>query len=95
MVAVYPITAGAANIVARPATTRTFLGIYNQSATATVYIAFDTPAVAAATAGQLTLLPAVSTNMSSAVFFSDYGNTPGGALNIIASTDATPVTIIE
>jgi hypothetical protein len=69
-----------------------YLGIFNQSVAATVYVAFDTPAVAAATAGQLTLLPATGGNLSFALFRS--GEVPRGVLNIIASAGGTPVTVV-
>jgi hypothetical protein len=91
-VAVYPITAGAANIVALPVRPHEYLGIFNQSITATVYVAFDTPAIAAATAGQVTLLPVVGANKSSVEFTGN--SVPNGAINVIASAAATPVTII-
>ena len=54
------VTAGVANAVASPARQRSYLAILNQSATATVYVAFDVPAVAAAAAGQLTIGPNVA-----------------------------------
>jgi hypothetical protein len=96
MATTYAITAGAANAVARPAKSRVVLGIYNQSTTATVYVAFDTPAIAAATAGQFTLQPATATNIAQLVFPGpDPQNVPTGAVNIIASAAATPVTIVE
>jgi hypothetical protein len=88
-------TAGAASAVATPKKGRTYLGIQNQSTTATIYIAFDTAAVAAATAGQITLGPlsAAASMPSSAVW--NVPNVPGNAINIIASAAATPVTILE
>jgi hypothetical protein len=96
MAAVYAITATGTNQVARPAKARNFLGIYNQSTTATVYVAFDAAAVAAATAGQVTLLPITGANVS---WFAwgpgDAQALPSSAINIIASAAATPVTIIE
>lgn len=89
---IYPITAGAANTVAVPMQQRQYLGVFNQSATATVYVAFDVAAVAAATAGQITLQPATATNISSVQFIGP--GTPFSAVNIIASAAATPVTVV-
>ena len=88
---VFAIAATGASQVARPPKARNNLLIANQSATATVYVAFDAAAVAAATAGQLTLQPAAATNVSSVQFV---GDAPGGAINIIASA-AAPVTVVE
>jgi hypothetical protein len=89
--AVIPVGATTANQVVQGAKPRRFLGIYNQSATIAVYVAFDQAAVAAPTAGQLTLQPAAATNVSSVVFIGE--DTPSGAINIIASA-AAPVTVI-
>jgi hypothetical protein len=91
-VAVYPITAGVGNIVALGVRPHEYLGIFNQSITATVYVAFDTAAVAAATAGQITLLPVVGANKSSVEFTGN--SVPNGAVNVIASAAGTPLTII-
>ena len=91
-VQVLAVTAGAANAVALPVRVRPYLGVFNQSVTATVYVAFDAPAVAAATAGQITLLPVVGANKSSIEFTG--AECPSGAVNIIASAAATPVTVI-
>lgn len=91
------ITAGAANVVASPARQRNYLSIQNQSTTATVYVAFDTAAVAAATAGQLTLGPAVAAGQPSVITWMDSNpnSIPWNAINVIASAAATPVTILE
>jgi hypothetical protein len=90
----YAITAGVASAVARPAKSRTYLGIFNQSAN-TVTVAFDTPAVAGA-AGQLTLQPAAATNISQVVFGpGDPQAVPCGAINLIASLAGSAVTIVE
>lgn len=89
------LTAGAANLIASPKKGRSYLAIYNQSATATVYIAFDTPAVAAATAGQLTLGPLEATSPLPTSIVWNVPNVPGNAINIIASAAGTPVTILE
>jgi hypothetical protein len=99
MSAVYGITAGAANQVARPAKTRTYLAIYNMSTTANVWVAFDAPAVAAPTAGQLTLWNQGTTGQSGVDSFYAFGPgdpqaIPSGAINVIASATA-PITIIE
>jgi len=91
------ITAGGTNAIVSASRVRNYLGIFNQSITATVYIAFDTAAVAAATAGQLTLGPLGSTGVP-ASFVWDGGNSqnvPTQAINMIASAGATTVTIIE
>lgn len=70
----------------------TYLGVFNQSTSATVYLAVDTTAAAAATAGQITLLPVTGANKSF-VEWSD-GATPTGVVNIIASAGSTPVTVV-
>jgi hypothetical protein len=91
------ITAAGTNAVVSASRMRNYLGIFNQSTTATVYIAFDTAAVAAATAGQLTLGPLVASSIP-ASFVWDGGNSqnvPTQAINMIASAGSTPVTIIE
>jgi hypothetical protein len=88
------LTIGATNVVASVARPRRFLGIFNQSTTATVYIAFDKPAVAAATAGQLTLEP-ISATGSGATGFQWIDFVPDNQINLIASAVATPVTLIE
>lgn len=93
MTAVYAITASGTNQVARPAKSRSILGVYNQSTTATVYVAFDAAAVASATAGQITLLPASGANTSSVLIIGP--DAPNSAINIIASAGSTPVTVIE
>lgn len=72
---------------------RRYLGIFNQSATATVYVGFDAAPVAAATAGQLTLLPATGANLSSVQWNGSY--VPANAIWLIASAAATPVTLLE
>jgi hypothetical protein len=96
MAAVYAITATGTNQVARPAKARSFLGIYNQSATATVYVAFDAAAAASATAGQITLLPVSGANVSGVTWGpGDAQALPSGAINMIASAGGTTVTIIE
>jgi hypothetical protein len=90
------ITAGLANTVASAAKPRRYLGIFNQSTSATVYVAFDTPAVGAATAGQITLEPVSATGPgASSVQWQGDGFIPGNAINIIASAAATPVTVME
>lgn len=93
------ITAGVTNIVASPARARDSLSVLNQSTTATVYIAFDTPAVAAATAGQITLGPIGASGQDPsgtvAIFRGPMNTVPWNAINIIASAAATPVTILE
>lgn len=95
MSAVISFSVTGTNQVARPAKSRSFLGIYNQSTTATLYVAFDSAASAAATAGQITLLPVSGANVS---WFAwgpgDAQAVPGGAINIIGSGTA-PATIIE
>jgi len=87
MAAVYPITSTGSSSVARPAKSRNYLGIFNQSAT-TIYIAFDTPATAAATAGQLTLLTGASVTFGPG----DAQTVPSGAINVIG---AGALTIVE
>jgi hypothetical protein len=93
MAAVYAITASGTNAVARPVLNRRRLGVYNQSTTATVYIAFDVAAVASATAGQVTLLPISGASKNFVEWDGDL--VPAGALNMIASAGSTPVTVIE
>jgi hypothetical protein len=88
------VTAGIASAVVSGAHPRRYLGIFNQSTTATVYVAFDRPAVAAATAGQLTLLPLTTPpGFSSAEWNGPF--VPGNQINAIASAAATPVTVVE
>jgi hypothetical protein len=90
------VTAGIANTVASAAKPRRYLGIFNQSTTASVYVAFDVPAVAAATAGQITLEPVSATGPgASSVQWASDGFVPGNGINIIASAAATPVTVME
>lgn len=89
---VTPVTAGAADVVASPAKPRRFLAIYNGSTTATVYVAFDVAAVAAATAGQITLPP--TGGMAGMVQWAGEF-VPANAIHVIASAAATPVTILE
>ena len=90
MSAVYAITATGTNQVARPAKARSFLGIYNPSANI-LYVAFDAPAVAAATAGQITIPAGLSTTWGPG----DAQAIPSGALNFIASAGGTACTVIE
>jgi hypothetical protein len=84
------VTAGLASAVVSAAHPRRYLGIYNQSA-GLVYVAFDRPAVAAATAGQLTLaaVGAVGANVEWNGNF-----IPGNAISMIAPV-AGPVTLLE
>ena len=92
------ITAGTTNQVASPARQRNFLAILNQSESATLYVAFDQPAVATATAGQLTigpLNPGIGQAESGSAVFRGIGETPWQTINIIASGAGTPVTILE
>jgi uncharacterized membrane protein YedE/YeeE len=89
------VTAGIASAVVSAAHPRRYLGIFNQSTTATVYIAFGQPAVAVATAGQLTLLPITTPPGFSSVEWDGSGFVPGNQINVIASAAATPVTVIE
>lgn len=84
------ISATAVNQVASPAKPRNFLGIFNQSAS-TIYVAFDAAAVAAATAGQITLAAAGSV-LDRVVF--DGTQVPTQAVNIIASAPGA-VTLVE
>jgi hypothetical protein len=85
----YAITAGLASAVARPAKSRTYLGIFNQSAN-TITVAFDTAAVSGA-AGQLTL----ATNAQVTFGPGDPQAVPCGAINLLASLAGSAVTIIE
>lgn len=85
-----------ASVQVRPAMSRNFLGFYNQSATAVVYVAFDTAAVAAPTAGQFTIgpqNPGGNDVQRSALVIAGPG-TPHGAINIIGSA-AGQLTIVE
>jgi hypothetical protein len=67
------------------------LGIFNQSAV-TIYVAFDAAAVAAATAGQLTLLTSAGAGSSVTFGPGDAQAVPAGAINVIG---AGALTIIE
>jgi hypothetical protein len=92
--AVTAVTAGIASAVVSAAHPRRYLGIFNQSTTATVYVAFGQAAVAAATPGQITLLPLTTPpGFSSAEWNGPF--VPGNQINVIASAAATPVTVIE
>ena len=88
MAIAYPVTVSTTNQVARPAKSRTFLGVYNQSA-GTIYIALDTPAVNAATAGQFTIAAGASITWGPG----DPQAVPSGAINMIGA--AGPATIVE
>jgi hypothetical protein len=93
---VTPITAGGTSAVASAARARNYLGIFNQSATATVYISLGSAAVAAATAGQFTLGPNNATSTAPTFIVWEVGtNVPSQSVNIIASAGATPVTLVE
>jgi hypothetical protein len=92
------ITGSGTSQIASPVKSRTYLGIFNQSTTATVYIAFDTAAVAAATAGQLTIGPLGNSGVPPSMVWDGAAGSntvPTQAINLIASAGATPVTIIE
>jgi hypothetical protein len=89
------VTAGIASQVVSAAHSRRYLGIFNQSTTASIFIAFDRPAVAVATAGQLTLLPITTPPGFSSIEWDGSGFVPGNQVNVIASAAATPVTVIE
>jgi hypothetical protein len=89
------VTAGIASAVVSAAHQRRYLAISNQSTTATVYVAFNVPAVAAPTAGQLTLLPITTPPGVSSVVWDGSAFVPANSINIIASAAATPVTVIE
>jgi hypothetical protein len=93
------LTVGITNLVALPAQNRRYLAILNQSTTAVVYIAFDTPAIAAVagTAGQITLEPITSSGGGQTGFthFEWMGGfVPGNQINLIASAPGTPVTLM-
>jgi hypothetical protein len=90
-------TAGAASLVASAGRARNYLGIFNQSTTATIYVAFGQAALAAATAGQLTLGPLGNSGVASSFVWdgSNFQNVPTQSVNIIASAATTPVTVIE
>jgi hypothetical protein len=89
-------TAGATSGQAVPARPRKFLGIYNQSGSNTLDVAFDQPAVTVQTAGQMSIAaqgtPQTTFSWAS---WSGEGAVPSGAVNIIASGANTPVTIVE
>jgi hypothetical protein len=92
------VTAGIASSVISAAKPRRYLGIFNQSTTAAVYIAFDRPALAAPTAGQLTLEPIGETPVIGGVPQIEWdgsGFVPGNQINLVASAAGTPVTLIE
>lgn len=92
------VTVGTTSSVASAKKPRRYLGIFNQSMTATVYIAFDQPAVVGAIAGQLTLLPlstATPQQLPSYLEWDGSGFVPGNQVNLIASTAGTPVTVLE
>jgi hypothetical protein len=92
MAAVYAITATGTSAQARPAKSRSFLGIYNQSTADTIYVGID----AAATAVQLTLLPVSGANVSWLTWGPGYAQAiPSGAINLRSSGTSTAVTIIE
>jgi hypothetical protein len=84
-------TSVAASAVASAAKPRRYLGIYNQSAD-TVFIAFDRAAVAADTAGQVTLQP-LGTVGSSVEWNGNF--VPSNQVNIIGSAAGALVTILE
>lgn len=89
-------TAGVASAQAVPFRQRKSLSVLNQSQTATIYIAFDAAAVAAPTAGQITLGPLGATGQSpNASGFQIPSDPPWSAVNIISSAAATPVTLLE
>lgn len=91
-------TAGTASAVASPARHRNFLAILNQSTTETLHVAFDTPAVAGAVAGQVTIGPLTSTGNqpdTPGAVFRGVESTPWQAIHIISSGAGTPVTILE
>lgn len=68
---------------------RSFLQLFNQSSTATIYCLFGTAsAVAAPTAGQITLSPLGSVSWT-------FGLVPSNAIQCIASASSTPLTILE
>jgi hypothetical protein len=91
------VTATGTSQVASAARPRNVLQIYNQSTSATVYIAFDTVAVAAATAGQITLGPLGSGGIPASISWNSTDPTriPQHAINMIASAGGTQVTILE
>jgi hypothetical protein len=96
MAAVYAITVTGTSAQARPAKSRNFLGIYNQSGTDTIYVGIDLAVTASATAGQLTLLPVSGANVSWLTWGPGYAQAiPSGAINLRSSGTSTPVTIIE
>jgi hypothetical protein len=68
---------------------RTHLELYNQSATATIYCTVDgTAAVAAATAGQITIPPLAGQVWGT-------GQLPSNEFNCIATASSTPLTILQ
>lgn len=83
------VTVGATSIVVSQAKTRGYLGLSNQSPTATIYCTLDgTAAVAVATAKQITLFPNGS-------FIWEAGVIPNNPFNCIASAGGTPLTVLE
>jgi hypothetical protein len=90
------LTVGTTSQVVSAARPRRCLSIHNQSTTATVYIAFDRPAVAAATAGQFTVGPiGVVGGVAQIWWWDGSGFVPANQINMIASAAATPVTVVE
>lgn len=90
--------ASGTSAVARPARQRNFLAILNQSDVDTLFVAFDRPAAAAPTAGQLTIgpiNPGVAQAETPGAVFRGIDATPWQAINIISSGTGTPVTILE
>jgi hypothetical protein len=91
------LTVGTTDMIASQARPRRNLGIYNQSTTNMVYVAFDQPAVAAPTAGQLTLEAISATGPGSGASGFRWTDqfVPGNEIHLIASGSNTPVTLIE
>ena len=98
------VTVTGTSALASAAKSRRFLGIYNQSESDVVYIAFDRPAIAAQTAGQITLIPLADTTAISSGNGYDIGdnwfewsgeNLPTNAIYLISAGTSSPVTIIE
>jgi hypothetical protein len=84
-----PATVGTGSAQVSGSHLRTYLGLFNQHATATIYCTLDgTAAVAAATAGQITLGPLGNITWAGS-------KVPSNAINCIASGASTPLTIME
>lgn len=84
-----PVVVGTSSTQVGGAHSRRHLELLSQSATATIYCTLDGgAAVAADTAGQITILPRSGLAWAT-------GMIPSNAINCIATGAATPLTIIE